>query len=284
MTASFMGVAITPATVKDGTLKGAFDPILKPGTTGFGATVLTGSAKAGSTATGPTISSAVQAATGGHLAPGTYVYTVSAVGALGEGRRGASSTVVVAAALGAPTQAATSVTSADSGIWGATGDYYYTVTAINALGETVASNEQSATVAATTDSVTVSWAAVTGATGYKVYRGTAAGSEDHLVGTVGLVLSYKDHGNTGTAATPPVSDTTATTTNKVTLTWGAITGASQGYKVYRGGLHLADVAAGTTTYQDSTTTTPSGAAPTTGFAPITHEGADLPGPVDGGEV
>lgn len=43
----YQGVEISPATVKDGTLKGSLDPVLHPGTSGYGATVRTGTAKAG---------------------------------------------------------------------------------------------------------------------------------------------------------------------------------------------------------------------------------------------
>ncbi len=48
----FQGVDISPVTLKDGSLRAAFDPLTHPGTSGYGATVLTGSAKVGTTAFG----------------------------------------------------------------------------------------------------------------------------------------------------------------------------------------------------------------------------------------
>lgn len=49
--------------------------------------------------------------------------------------------------------------------------------------------------------------AANGATGYKVYRGTAAGAENVLVATLGTVTTYTDTGAAGTAATVPTSNT-----------------------------------------------------------------------------
>ncbi|HQU42081.1 MAG TPA: hypothetical protein PK867_04680, partial [Pirellulales bacterium] len=62
------------------------------------------------------------------------------------------------------------------------GAYYYEVTALTALGETPAGNEESVVVPSTGE-VTLSWKPVAGATAYKIYRGTAAGGEDVLVAT-----------------------------------------------------------------------------------------------------
>jgi hypothetical protein len=71
------------------------------------------------------------------------------------------------------------------------GTYKYVVTAINAQGETTASNEQTIVTTGATSTVTVTWAAVTGATGYKLYK-TAAG------GGTGTELLYKTVGVTTT--------------------------------------------------------------------------------------
>ncbi|HEV3339383.1 MAG TPA: hypothetical protein VG125_03470, partial [Pirellulales bacterium] len=93
-----------------------------------------------------------------------------------------------------PTQPAAPVTSAAGGGLAA-GTYYYVVTATTAAGQTTASNEQSITVGGATSDVTVSWSAVAGATGYKIYRGTTAGGENLLVGTAsGEVTSLVDYG------------------------------------------------------------------------------------------
>ena len=77
----------------------------------------------------------------------------------------------------------------------ATGTYYYVVTAATANGETTASNEQSAAVAGPTGEATVNFLAVSGATGYKIYRGAASGGENLLVGTAGAgATSFTDTG------------------------------------------------------------------------------------------
>lgn len=48
----FQGVDISPVTLKDGSLRAAFDPLTHPGTSGYGAVVKTGTAKVGTTAFG----------------------------------------------------------------------------------------------------------------------------------------------------------------------------------------------------------------------------------------
>lgn len=90
------------------------------------------------------------------------------------------------------------------------GTYYWRVTATNSRGETITSNEVSATLTAN-QKVTLSWAAISGATGYKVYRGTAPGAENILVTTItgGSTVSYADTGTAGTAVTPPQVSTAA---------------------------------------------------------------------------
>jgi hypothetical protein len=104
--------------------------------------------------------------------------------------------------LAAPVQAAT--TPSEAGGTLAAGTYRYYVTAINASGETTISNEQTATIAGATGSVTVNWAAVTGATGYKVYRTAAGGAAGTqlLIATVGAVILYLDDGDTPAGAYP----------------------------------------------------------------------------------
>lgn len=101
--------------------------------------------------------------------------------------------------------------------------WYYKVTAINANGETTAGTEQSQATGATTDTntITVNWATVTGATGFKIYRGVAAGQENLLIGTVGLVVTFVDTGGgigstispsttAVSAAVPPLVNSTGT--------------------------------------------------------------------------
>lgn len=108
----------------------------------------------------------------------------------------------------------------------AAGSYFYKVTAINALGETVGSNEVTATTTGSTSSVAVTWAAVTGATGYKVYKGSAAGAESSYF-AVGAVTSFTDTGTAGTAGTVPASNTTGGTISDgdvLTVTYDVVAG------------------------------------------------------------
>lgn len=88
------------------------------------------------------------------------------------------------------------------------GTYKYIVTAINANGETMASNEQSITTTGSTSTVTVTWAATTGATGYNLYK-TAAG------GATGTELKYKTVGlvTTDIDTSPGTPTGTLPTTN-----------------------------------------------------------------------
>lgn len=107
--------------------------------------------------------------------------------------------------LTAPVQAAETVTSGGSLV--DTTTYYWVITATNANGETVVSNEQSRTVAAPNQTAVLSWAQVSGATGYKIYRSTAAGTygATSLVTTIasGSTLTYNDTGAALSAGTPP---------------------------------------------------------------------------------
>lgn len=94
--------------------------------------------------------------------------------------------------LAAPVQAA--LATATSGGTITAGTYRYVVTAINANGETTASNEQTITTTGSTSTVTVTWAAVAGATGYKLYKTAAGGATgtELLYKTVGAVTSDID--------------------------------------------------------------------------------------------
>jgi hypothetical protein len=89
----------------------------------------------------------------------------------------------------------------------AAGTRYYVITATNSNGESGPSNETSGIVASgTTGSVVVTWPAVSGATGYKIYRGLVSGGESVFF-TVGAVTTFTDTGAAGTAGTPPIGNT-----------------------------------------------------------------------------
>lgn len=110
--------------------------------------------------------------------------------------------------LAAPVQAASST--ATSGGTLAAGTYRAKVTAINSRGETVASNEISQVTTGAASTITWNWGAVTGATGYRVYRttvGGAVGSETFLA-EVGAVTTFLDDNTpapNGTTAPPTVN-------------------------------------------------------------------------------
>lgn len=106
-----------------------------------------------------------------------------------------------------PVQIASS-TSASGGTLGA-GTWRAVVTAFNANGETVASNEISQVTTGATSTITWNWNAVTGATGYKFYRtglGGAPGTE-LLLTTLGLVVTYLDTAPGAPAGALPAANT-----------------------------------------------------------------------------
>jgi len=106
-----------------------------------------------------------------------------------------------------PVQSAT-VPSASGGTM-ASGTYRYYITAVNANGETTVSNEQTAVVTGPTGSVALSWASVTGATAYRIYRtaaGGAAGTQLFLAQVTAPTVIYTD-----TTAVPAGAFPTANT-------------------------------------------------------------------------
>jgi len=96
------------------------------------------------------------------------------------------------------------------GTWGATGTRYYRITATNATGETAGSLEASFNVTDTAKKVTLTWAAVAGATGYKVYRSATSGvyTTPALRATLGAVTTYDDEGAAVGAGALPSANTT----------------------------------------------------------------------------
>lgn len=74
------------------------------------------------------------------------------------------------------------------------GTYKYYLTTLNANGESTVGTEVTVTTASTNLTAHLTWTAVTGATGYKVYRTAAGGASNTelLVTTLGLVTTYDD--------------------------------------------------------------------------------------------
>ncbi len=109
------------------------------------------------------------------------------------------------ATLTAPVQAPATTSTTGGTLAAAT--YYYKVTALNGLGETIGSNEQSVTTTGTTSSNTISWAAVPGATSYRIYRGTTAGGESTYYTAAASATSFLDTGAAGTGGSVPSTNT-----------------------------------------------------------------------------
>lgn len=110
----------------------------------------------------------------------------------------------ISASLATPVNSAFST--ATTGGTLAAGTYYYRVTAINAVGETLPSTETSQVTTGTTSTVTVNWGAVVGATGYKIY-GRSTGAELFLA-QVGAVTTWTDTGSLTPSGAMPTANTT----------------------------------------------------------------------------
>jgi hypothetical protein len=93
------------------------------------------------------------------------------------------------------------------------GTYYYRVSALTAVGETLASTETSLAVSggAGANGVVVNWNAVPGATGYKVYGRTTAAEQ--LMATVGAVLAWTDNGSVTPSGALPAANTSVVLAN-----------------------------------------------------------------------
>lgn len=204
------------------------------------------------------------ATTGGTLATGTYGYRVSATDAAGETLASPETTLTIPAALATPV--ISSVTTATTGGTLPAATDAYRVSAINALGETLPSAEVTVVTTGTTSVNTVNWGAVAGATGYRVY-GRTAGGELFIAATT--TTTFTDTGAVAPAGALPAANTTATSTNTITVGWSVVTGAT-GYRVYGrtvgGELFIAATTAATTSYVDTGAVTPSGALPATSTA------------------
>ncbi len=88
--------------------------------------------------------------------------------------------------------------------------YSYAITAVNSYGETAATILKTAVIGSgTTNKVTLTWAAVPGATGYRIYGRTATSGNVPLLATVtSAVTTFVDTGDAvpETAFTQPVTD------------------------------------------------------------------------------
>ena len=116
-------------------------------------------------------------------------------------------TALTVPTLSAPTTAATGGTLSAA-------TYFYKLTALGkGYGDTAASAEVSVTTTGTTSTVSLAWAAITGAIGYRLYRSSSAGTEVFLVELAGNgTVSYVDTGAAAAGATPaPSADSSPVT-------------------------------------------------------------------------
>lgn len=114
--------------------------------------------------------------------------------------------------LGAPTGLAASLAAGGSLPLNQTA--YYKITGTNANGETMGSAEVSVTPTVSgTQSASLTWTQLAGASGYKIYRSTSSGGEGTspaLLTTIplGSTVSYTDNGSAVSAGAVPATDTT----------------------------------------------------------------------------
>lgn len=124
-----------------------------------------------------------------------------------------------AAALGTSTFAAPTTSTTGGSLAAAT--YYYVVTAFNRTGEALKSNEVTRVTTGSTSTVSLSWSAVSGAMGYRVYRSTSTGTENFLVETT--ATTFTDTGSITQPASPwgpPILDQTNVDAAIVCDGWG----------------------------------------------------------------
>jgi hypothetical protein len=86
------------------------------------------------------------------------------------------------------------------------GTYLYAITATNVYGETTRSPTTSATTTGSTSSVSLTWTAVAGATGYKVYRGTTV--NNLVIIASPTTNSQVDTSPASFPVSPPLTNTT----------------------------------------------------------------------------
>lgn len=118
---------------------------------------------------------------------------------------GTTGTGTVTSQLATPTGAATSTATTGGSLAAAT--YSYRVSAYNQYGETTASTGVTRVTTGTTSTVTVTWTAVAGALGYKVY-GRVGGSELFLQVVRAPLTTFTDTGGWTPAGALPGANTT----------------------------------------------------------------------------
>jgi hypothetical protein len=156
--------------------------------------------------------------TGAYLDPGIYIDEIqspvltaaavvpSVIGLVGDTQRARVYTEIKQIPNPLATPGTPTLQASTTGGSLAAGEQSYRVSALNAQGETDVSTAGTVTTTGTSSTVAVSWGAVVGATGYRIY-GRTAGAE-LLIATVGSVLSYVDTGSVTPAGALPTGNTT----------------------------------------------------------------------------
>ena len=136
-------------------------------------------------------------------------FTATATAAIGTGPVTPAPSLTLSATLTTPVND-TFTTNNTGGSLSAITTYYYRVSAVNAVGETLASTETSIATGggASTYVVNVNWLRVPGATGYRVY-GRSTGAELYIGGvSAEATLTYADTGALTPSGALPGSNTT----------------------------------------------------------------------------
>jgi hypothetical protein len=167
--------------------------------------------------------------TGGSLSGSvaTYYYKVTAVNDDGTETTPSATKSQTLTPLSAPAASLT---------LNATGTTYYSykVSVYTANGTSTPGTASTTNIGADPPNNTISWSAVSGASGYILYRQKATTTADWEWIDVGTATSYNDTSATWAATTtPPATNNARTNTNTITLSWVVVPGA-RGYKVYRG--------------------------------------------------
>ncbi len=137
---------------------------------------------------------------------------------------------------GLPTPTGVVVTASSTGGTLAAGIKSYRVSAINSFGETLASTAVTVFTGGATSSTTITFTAVYGATGYKLY-GRTSGSELLMYTSGAETLTFTDDGSVTPAGALPVANTAiecAKQINQYQITWVGVDQENAWYELRKG--------------------------------------------------
>jgi hypothetical protein len=205
--------------------------------------------------------------------PGTWKDVTEEILAQGISRDEASGTAMAAATTSGPSS---------GGSLAATTGYYYTVTATNAYGESVGTQTTKVTTTSNNKTITLTWPAVTGATGYNVYRTTTSGT---YTGTGNGVINLVVGTAQGTSWVSPYSPT-ATFTDSGAIALTSTSGPPSSPCTNNSIIHLEEAATGVNLTSSSASNlmnvlTPTNFVPINMYDPREGEVRDVAGEVNG---